>query len=141
MNNYHDDEGEYLDYDEERSGCDEGYLNYEDEPVNELTPLNEMATLISKRDGFGIKIVLNSEDHEPALMHVTDISNDKLIARVLVPDSEPQDEDDIKLYGSNPLPRTLKRVILRALRSRDKKTGCPMWMVADLIWRVNHPEN
>ena len=139
--NYYDDEGESLDYEEEYSGCDEEYLDYEDEPINELTPLNEMATLISKRDGFGIKIVLNSEDHEPAHMHVIDVSNDKLIARVLVPDSEPQDEDDIKLYRGKPLSRTQKRVLLRALRSRDKITGCPMWQLMARTWEILHPED
>ena len=33
--------------------------------------LSEMATLCSKKEGFGIVVVMHSDDHEPQHVHLT----------------------------------------------------------------------
>lgn len=85
------------------------------ENLSEQTMLNEMATIVDKSYGLGIKIVIHSNDHLPEHMHIDDVATNKTIAKVLIPSEEPKTIDDIQIMDGS-LNNKQKRDILDVLR-------------------------
>lgn len=100
--------------------------------------LNEMATIVPKSMGFGIELKIFSEDHNPAHLHVYDIKSGNLIAKIIIPSSKPSNVNSIRVYGDEELTITQKKLILKVLNAKDKKTGTPVWKTAIIVWDSLH---
>ena len=102
--------------------------------------LNEMATIVDKSYGLGVKIVIHSNDHLPEHMHIDDVSTNKTIAKVRIPSKEPLTTNDIDVIDGS-LTNKQKKDILEVLRSNDKRLRAPMWEVAIHTWEILHPDD
>lgn len=109
------------------------------EHLDERVMLNEMATVVNKKDGFGIEIVIHSSDHLPAHMHVNDSSTKKLIAKVCIPSSNPNGINGIQPCEGYTLNNRQKDKIFNVLIS-DDELGVPRWKVIKRTWDMLHPE-
>ena len=108
------------------------------EHLGDVVSLNEVK-IIKKRDGFGIEIFINSNDHDPAHVHIKKVGESKSFAKVYIPDAEPKDISDIKTYRSKELSNDVKETILRALLFKDRQSRKPVWQLAREKWASAHP--
>ena len=97
--------------------------------------LFEMSTVCKKSDGFGFILTINSDDHDPAHMHMFDL-NDKLITKILIPTNKPNTISDIKIYkGSQDINNELKKSILQWFKGKNK-LGINNWLRCVDIWNT-----
>lgn len=88
--------------------------------------LVEMATLTPLKAGYGFSFIMYANDHNPPHIHLykslEDIKSGNYYTRVLVPEIEPQKEEDINTYkGDVCLNSNEKKNILRWFQSPYKK--------------------
>lgn len=110
---------------------------YPAEHLDEQMALNEMATLLYKDEGRGMEIIINSNDHPPAHMHVKDL-NRKDVARVIIPPSEPKSIDGIRTIEEDSLTNKWKKKILEFLNYYDENEGMTKWRIAKVLWNSFH---
>ena len=108
------------------------------EQFGDVVSLNEVK-IIDKRDGFGIIIVVNSNDHTPPHMHVEDIQSDWRV-RVIIPSKEPKSVSDIEVFKGETLKGSGKERILRALRAKVNNTEETVWQKVRDVWNSAHPD-
>lgn len=88
--------------------------------------LVEMATLTPLKAGYGFSFIMYANDHNPPYIHLykslEDIKSGNYYTRILVPEIEPQNEEDIKSYkGDVDLNSNEKKNILKWFKSPYKK--------------------
>jgi hypothetical protein len=94
--------------------------------------LVEMATVCSKRMGFGFIGIIYSNDHDPPHMHICDLDKKELGQIYLNPDV-PQSSDDIVTYKGNV--NGVKKNIVKWANSKDNM-NFNNWLGAIYIWNT-----
>ena len=110
------------------------------ETLDEEMSLNEILTFIGEQDGSVIEITVDSNDHIPAHVHINDSSDHTLIARVLIPSTDPKDVNDIKPYNGDKLTDELKTMIFKTMIAHITTCYKPVhlwWKVKD-EWDMLH---
>lgn len=103
-----------------------------------LVHLNEMPTVMSRKDGFGFEIKVNSDDHPPPHAHVTPLDSNEIIARMRITSKPPKSYLDIREYTGH-LTAKMKKKIFEWSRLPDKKYGTK-WKKLVALWRDYHDE-
>jgi hypothetical protein len=97
-------------------------------------PLNEMATVCKKNDGYGIVIKVYSGDHEPPHAHLFDTSREEL-GRFEITDDPPEDiEEIIFIDETENLLSKHKWAIVEWANSKRKGTNIYNWEYLNVIW-------
>lgn len=102
--------------------------------------LVEMATIATLQQGLGYILVIHTNDHEPAHIHLYksagDVATESYYTRVLIPEILPTTVDDIKTYSNDAeLTAKEKKILLNWFRSPSRKNkNITNFDVANLIW-------
>jgi len=97
----------------------------------------EMAKLMKKKDGYGIEILINSDDHEPAHAHV--IGNDGTrMGKFLITDTRPTSHQDIISVEGFELDQSIKRIIVDWAQSTGGKLNNNNWDRLIEQWDIFH---
>ena len=108
------------------------------EYFNESEILREMATLCSKQEGFGIIVIMHSDDHEPRHVHL--LSSDKSeYTKIEITDEMPTDYKNlIVLKGCNNVSSDLKKRFLEWAGKTTIGRSINNWEFAKGVWFVFH---
>jgi hypothetical protein len=92
--------------------------------------LVEMATVCSRRMGFGFVGIIYSNEHNPPHMHIKDLDENDLGQILLTPEI-PQDKDDIVEYKGDV--SEVKRKIVGWANNKNER-GVNNWIHSLSVW-------
>lgn len=100
--------------------------------------LSEMATLCSKKEGFGIVVVMHSDDHEPQHVHLSSIDN-KEQTKIDISGDLPEDYKDLIIVKNcKDVSTGLKKSFLNWAKMRTIGQKINNWEFAKGLWFVFH---
>ena len=105
--------------------------------------LLEMATLAKKGKDFDFYLVMHTNDHEPAHLHVylskENIKTDDYFTRLIIPSMMPTNINDLQTLNGehdNPLPSKSKQQILKWFLQVDKEENISNYSFAKKLWAI-----
>lgn len=106
--------------------------------LQESEILSEMATLCSKKEGFGIVVEMHSKDHNPKHIHLSSIDN-KEQTRIDISGELPKNYKDLVIVkGSKDVSTDLKKRFLNWANLTTIGEKINNWEFAKGMWFVFH---
>jgi hypothetical protein len=113
--------------------------------LEERETLNEMATVCSKRDGYGMIIEVYSEDHgvmdsktQPAHAHLKTTTN-QYIGKFAITKQPPRTSRYVfDCDKKKPIPEEYKDKIVEWAKYKYHKEEISNWATLKLAWRILH---
>lgn len=99
-----------------------------------IEPLVEIATVCKKSDGYGIEIIVNSNDHGFPHVYVYDLSG-KQLAKVLITKEPPKKTTDVKFLEGSLNRKQLNAVVLWG-SSKRKYGNIANWDYIKDLWET-----
>lgn len=99
-----------------------------------IEPLVEMATVCKKKDGYGIEIIINSNDHGFPHAHVYDLSG-KPLAKIFITKEPPKKTTDVKFLEGSLNGKQLNAVVQWG-NAKRKTTGLSNWTTMKDFWET-----
>jgi hypothetical protein len=114
--------------------------------VEDKQPLNEMATVCGRNDGYGMVIEVYSEDHgvlgsksEPAHAHLKTTDN-KYLGKFAITNQPPRASRYVFDYDKNNyIPPEYKDNIVKWSRMKYRKQDVSNWAALKIVWSSLHP--
>lgn len=102
--------------------------------------LLEMSVVCSKQDGFGFIARINSNDHNPPHVHITDTSGAK-ICRLLITKKKPSSKAELSFLSidNQELLNQISRNLIKWIET-PTKYGLDRWLFLKETWESYHTD-
>lgn len=105
----------------------------------DITHINEMSTMIKRKDGYGFEMCFYPTDHPPPHAHIKQLDSNAIIAKIRITKKTPKSSKDIKIIVGS-LTKHTKECIIEWANKEDEVFG-NNWKRMIRMWNDHHDDD